>query len=128
MTTIGTTDRVRLSFGTKLAYGSGQIGEAVYLGLFTSFTTLFYNQVIGLSNTLIAVAVMLALIGDAITDPVVGVLSDRWRGRWGRRHPFMFVAPVPLALMIYCIFNPPEPLVESGHQVGLLFGYPSRLS
>lgn len=119
MTTTDTTDRVRLSFGTKLAYGSGQIGEAVYLGLFTSFTTLFYNQVIGLSNTLIAVAVMLALIGDAITDPVVGVLSDRWRGRWGRRHPFMFVAPVPLAVMIYCIFNPPEPLVESGHQIGL---------
>ncbi len=95
------------------------MAEAVYMGLFNTFITIFYNQVIGLSNTLIGIAIMLALVGDALTDPVVGILSDRWRGRYGRRHPFMFVAPVPLALMVYCIFNPPEDLVESSHQLGL---------
>ena len=89
------------------------------MGLFNTFITIFYNQVIGLSNTLIGLAIMLALIGDALTDPVVGVLSDRWRGKLGRRHPFMLVAPVPLALMIYCIFNPPQGLVEDNHQIGL---------
>ncbi len=51
---------------------------------------------------------MLAMIGDAITDPLVGIVSDRWRSKHGRRHPFLFVAPVPLALAIYFIFNPPD--------------------
>ena len=98
MASAETTESMRLSFGTKLAFGSGAIAEAVYMGLFNTFITIFYNQVIGLSNTLIGLAIMLALIGDALTDPVVGVLSDRWRGKLGRRHPFMLVAPVPLVV------------------------------
>ncbi len=109
----------RLTLGTKLAFGSGQVAESVYNSLFNTFVTIFYNQVIGLSNTLIGIAIMLALIGDALTDPVVGVISDRWRGRHGRRHPFLFAAPVPLAAMLYCIFNPPDVLTESTNQLGL---------
>lgn len=97
----------RLPFATKVAFGSGAVGEAVYLGLFNTFITLYYNQVVGLSNSLIGMAVMLALVADAITDPIVGVTSDRWRSPHGRRHPFLWVAPIPLALSIYCIFNPP---------------------
>ena len=51
---------------------------------------------------------MLAMIADAVTDPMVGMVSDRWRSRHGRRHPFLFFAPIPLALAIYAIFNPPD--------------------
>ncbi len=113
------TDHERLTLGTRLAFGSGQVAESLFNALFNTFVGIFYNQIIGLSNTLIGFAIMLALIGDALTDPVVGVVSDRWRGRHGRRHPFLFAAPVPLALMIYCIFNPPEALTGSNHQLGL---------
>lgn len=113
------TQTEKLGLGTKIAFGMGATAESVYLGLFNTFITIFYNQVIGLSNTLIGVAIMLALIGDALTDPLVGVVSDRWRGRFGRRHPFMFIAPIPLALTIYAIFNPPEALVSQGNQQAL---------
>ncbi len=102
----------RLSLGTKLAFGSGAIGESVYLGLFNTFITIFYNQAIGLSNTLIGTAIMLAMIGDAVSDPLVGIVSDRWRSQHGRRHPFLFIAPIPLALSIYCIFHPPAVLTD----------------
>jgi Na+/melibiose symporter-like transporter len=99
-----------LSLGTRLYFGSGAVGEAVYLGLFNTFITIYYNQAIGLSNALIGTAIMLAMIGDAITDPWVGVVSDRWQSRHGRRHPFLIAAPVPLAIALYCIFNPPDQL------------------
>ena len=92
----------RLTFGTKLIFGSGAVGEAVYLGLFNTFITIYYNQAVGLANTLIGIAIMLAMIGDAVTDPLVGIMSDRWRSKHGRRHPFLFVAPVPLVLALYC--------------------------
>ena len=108
-----------LTLGTRLAFGSGQIGESVYNALFNTFIIIYYNQVIGLSNSLIGIAVMLALIGDALTDPFVGVLSDRWKSRHGRRHPFLFVAPIPLAITIYAIFNPPDSLTTGSHQLGL---------
>ena len=92
----------------KLSFGVGAIGEAIFLSLFNSFIMIYYNQIIGLSASLIGTAIMLALIGDAITDPVVGIISDRWRSRFGRRHPFLLAAPIPIVVSMFCIFNPPE--------------------
>ncbi|MDB2645890.1 MFS transporter [Pseudomonadales bacterium] len=86
----------------------GATGEAVYTGLFNTFVTIYYNQVVELNNALIGVAIMLAMIGDAITDPLVGIISDRWRSSRGRRHPFLWVAPIPLVIALWCVFNPPE--------------------
>lgn len=108
-----------LSALTKIAFGTGAIGELVYLGLFNTFIGIYYNQSIGLSNSLIGAAVMLALIADAVSDPVVGMVSDRWRSRLGRRHPFLLVAPIPLALSMYLIFNPPAILHSSQLQLFL---------
>lgn len=119
---ISTANTRRLSLATKLAFGTGAVGEAVYLGLFNTFITIYYNQAIGLSNALIGTAIMLAMIGDAITDPLVGIVSDRLRSRHGRRHPFLFIAPIPLAVSVYAIFNPPELFthgVEGASQMGL---------
>lgn len=101
-----------LAFSVKLAFGVGAIGEAAYLGMFNTFITIYYNQAIGLSNTLIGAAVMLALIADAVTDPLVGLMSDRHRSRLGRRHPFLWAAPIPLSIALYAIFNPPQSLIE----------------
>ena len=93
---------------TKLSFGVGAVGEWVYLGMFSTFIGIFYNQALGLPNTLIGAAILIALIGDAISDPTVGIVSDRWRSSWGRRHPFLFAAPLPLAVSLWCVFNPPE--------------------
>ena len=82
----------QLSRWSVAAFGIGAAGEAVYLGLFNTFITIFYNQVIGLSNTLIGTAIMLALVVDAITDPLIGIISDKWKSKHGRRHPFLFAA------------------------------------
>ena len=101
----------RLPLRIKIAYGIGEMGEVVFLGMFNTFIVIYYNQAVGLSNTLIGTAIMLAMIGDAISDPMVGMISDRWRSRLGRRHPFLFAAPIPLAISLYCIFSPPEQLI-----------------
>lgn len=97
-----------LSTGVKLAFGIGAIGEAIFISMSNTFIMIYYNQVIGMSASLAGLALMFALIADAITDPVVGLLSDRHRSRWGRRHPFLWAAPLPLAVALYAIFNPPQ--------------------
>ncbi len=106
-----------LPFRVKLCFGVGAIGEAIYFAVFIGFITIFYNQAIGLSNYLIGIATMLAVATDAITDPFIGVFSDRFRSRLGRRHPFLWAAPVPLAISIFAIFNPPDALI--GNSTGL---------
>ncbi len=102
--------RQKLPILTKVAFGIGSMGEIVFLGMFNTFISIYYNQAIGLSNSLIGTAIMLAILGDAISDPIVGMISDRWRSRLGRRHPFLFAAPIPLAISLYLIFSPPEML------------------
>lgn len=113
-------DGRELPLRTKLAFGIGSIGETVYLGMFNTFIAIFYNQALGLSNSLVGLAVLVALVGDAISDPAIGILSDRWRSRLGRRHPFLFAAPIPLAIAIWSIFNPPDSLLAKGEDGGVL--------
>jgi hypothetical protein len=55
----------------------------------------------------------IALIFDAVTDPLAGVLSDRTESRWGRRHPFRYASALPLAICFYFAFAPPAGLGQT---------------
>jgi Na+/melibiose symporter-like transporter len=103
-------DRVSLSI--KLFFGSGSISEGIKNTAFNTFLLFYYNQVLGLSGTLSGVALFLALCVDAITDPLVGSISDNHHGRFGRRHPFMYASAIPMAGCFYLLFNPPSDLSE----------------
>ncbi len=100
----------RIPLKTKLAFGLGASGESITVFAFSTFAFFYYNQVLGLSGTLAGLATTISLVFDAVSDPVVGAVSDRWRSRLGRRHPFMFLAAVPLGLVFFCIFSPPSAL------------------
>ena len=99
-----------LKLATKLSYGVGQLSDGVKQASFSTFLFFYYNQVLGLSASLAGVAALLALLVDAITDPMVGQLSDRFESRWGRRHPFMLAGAIPFGLAIVALFSPPDGL------------------
>ncbi|MCB1646642.1 MAG: MFS transporter, partial [Pseudomonadales bacterium] len=103
-----------------LAFGFGQISEAVKNAGFNTFLLFYYNQVLQVSATGTSIALAIALVFDAFTDPVAGGLSDRFKSKWGRRHPFIAAAAVPLAITFYCLFNPPEGLSELGYLLWLV--------
>ncbi|MDP6828433.1 MAG: MFS transporter [Pseudomonadales bacterium] len=102
----------KLSYGAKLGFGVGQFGEGVCRVVFGTYMLFFYNQVIGISATLTGIALAIALVFDAISDPVAGSISDRWKSKWGRRHPFITGSAIPLALSIIALFNPPGEMHE----------------
>lgn len=92
----------------KVAYGLGSTAEALVFTATSSFTLLFYNQVRGLDAGLVGTALALGLFCNAFVDPIVGSWSDRTRSRWGRRHPFMFGAILPAAILFFALYNPPD--------------------
>jgi Na+/melibiose symporter-like transporter len=98
----------RVPIGTKLAYSVGAAAETTINVAFNAFNFFFYVNVMGVPGTLAGLAITIALIFDAVTDPLVGSLSDRWRSKLGRRHPFMFAAPVPVMLCLFLIYDPPD--------------------
>ena len=102
-----------------VAYGFGQVGEALMGAGFGTFLLFYYQQIIGVSGTITATALALSLIVDSLCDPIVGSLSDKIRTRWGRRHPFILVAALPLCVGFYFLFNPPAGLTQTGYFVWL---------
>ncbi|WP_448584836.1 MFS transporter [Thermaurantiacus sp.] len=97
-----------LGFGTKLAYGFGAAAYGVKDNGFSYFLLLFYAQVIGLDARLVGLALTIALVLDALSDPVVATWSDNLRSRFGRRHPFMLASAIPFAATYFLLWNPPE--------------------
>src|SRR3954470_584600 len=100
------------SLWTRLAYGLGNGAIGVKDNGFSYFLLLFYSQVIGLDARLVGLALTVALVVDAFADPLVGYWSDNFRSRFGRRHPFMYAAAVPLAGLYFMLWNPPTGLSQ----------------
>lgn len=88
---------------TRLAFfhGLGSIAYGVKDNGFLTFLMIFYNQVLGMDARLVSLALMLALVVDGFVDPVIGYLSDRTYSRWGRRLPWLYLAPIPLGFVWY---------------------------
>lgn len=83
------------------------------------FLFFFYSQIMGLSAALTGLALAVALVVDALSDPVIGTLSDNWQSRLGRRHPFMYASVVPMTLLYVLLWYPPgDPSMQ-----WTLFGY-----
>ena len=97
----------RLGLDIKVFYGLGSLAYGIKDNGFSTLLLLFYNQVIGLPAGLVGLAIFIALVLDAVIDPLVGQLSDRLRTRWGRRHPFMYASAVPVGLLYLLLWNPP---------------------
>ena len=95
------------SLNTMFTYGIGTIAIGIKNSLLGTFLLLYFNQVLGLPAVLVASALAVALVVDAFSDPIVGIWSDRVRSRWGRRHPFIYVAIIPFALSYYFILQNP---------------------
>lgn len=93
-------------------FAAGQIPEGIQATSFGFFLLFFYNQVLGLSGFLASLAIVIALIADAISDPVIGSWSDGSKHRWGRRHPFMYAGALPFAACFYLLFAPPTGMSE----------------
>ncbi len=96
----------------RLAYGAGGAVHSVKDATYAHFVPFFYAQVLALSPGLYGLAAMIGQLFDAVTDPLVGSLSDRTRSRWGRRHPWMLASAVPLGLCFLLLFRPPEGLSQ----------------
>jgi len=92
----------RLSFWTKSIYGTSDWGLSSFNTLRQIFYAIFLTDAIGLEPRLASVGALLGVIWDAINDPLVGMLSDKVKTRWGRRRPFLlfFAAPFGLAFLL----------------------------
>jgi len=91
----------KLSFSTKLAYGAGDLGPAITANVMAFFLLFFFTSVAGLNAGLAGTILLIGKIWDAVNDPIVGVLSDRTRSRWGRRYPWIVGGAIPFGIFYF---------------------------
>lgn len=91
----------------KITHGFGAMAFGVKDNGFSFFLLIFYNQVLGMNAGLVSLALLTALLVDAVIDPILGNLSDRTYTRWGRRLPWLYCAPIPLAVAWVILWSPP---------------------
>ena len=100
----------KLPLPIKFYQAIGALPDTFKNFAFNTFLLLLYNQIMGLPASLASMALMIAIVFDAITDPIVGSYSDSLRSRMGRRHPLMFASVLPLSVCLYLLLQPPSGL------------------
>lgn len=99
----------RATKSTQFFYGFGSIAVGIKNNLLGTFLLIYYNQVLGLDAITVSFAFFIALIIDAVTDPIIGIWSDRTKSKYGRRHPFLYFSIIPFSLAYYYLLAGPEP-------------------
>ncbi len=102
----------KLPLRTKLLFSTGDLSTSIPLAILMFFQLFFMTDVAGLRPDLAGWAVGIGKIWDAVNDPLVGLLSDRVRSRFGRRRVALLIGAVPLGLsfMLMWLVPPFSPI------------------
>ncbi len=96
---------ITIGFKTKLGYGIGQMGDSLGFNVFYYFFLFFLTDIAAIPPAVAGTISLIAVIWDAVTDPIIGYLSDNLKGRHGKRRPFMIAAAVPYGICTFLLFN-----------------------
>lgn len=91
--------------GSTIGYGIGAIGEGIGYNVFFSFFIFFLTTVAGIPPAIAGVISSVAVLWDAVTDPIIGNWSDTTRNPKGRRRPFIMVGSILFGLSIALAFT-----------------------
>ena len=113
----------RLSFGTKLTYGIGDVASNIFIVTTGMYLLFFLTDTLGVNPALAGMALLFPKLWDVVSDPMMGWISDRTRSRFGRRRPYLLFGAVPFGVSFIVLFLAPgyeSELLRAVH-VALLF-------
>ena len=87
-----------ISLGEKIRFGFSDIGINLAFYMITSYFMLYLTDVVGLPSKIVGTIFLIAMLFDAVNDPIIGGIADRTRTKIGTYRPWMIAAAIP-----YCI-------------------------
>ncbi len=98
----------QISFSLALGWGVGTLGISVMFNTTNFLLLRFMTDFLGIAAATGGLILLTSKIYDTVTDPVMGIISDKTRSRWGRRRPYIFVGGIICALSFYALFHAPS--------------------
>lgn len=98
----------KLSVLEKVGFGAGDMAVNVVISSMMLIITFFYTDVFGLKPTDVALLLIVVRMIDAVTDPLMGMVTDRVETRWGRYRPYFLVFAVPFGISVFLTFTTPD--------------------
>ncbi len=106
-----------VSWKLAIGWGLGTLGISIMFNTINVLMQRYATDFLGVAAATWGMIYLVSKIYDAITDPLMGVLSDRTRSRWGRRRPYLLLGGVLCAIVFFSLFNVPE--LISAENMGL---------
>ncbi|MBO7623030.1 MAG: MFS transporter, partial [Bacteroidales bacterium] len=92
----------------KIGYGFGDMSSSMFWKIFSYYLPIFYSDVFGLKPQHAAFLLLITKLYDAISDPVMGIIADRTRSRWGKYRPYLLWVALPFSLIGLLSFYTPD--------------------
>lgn len=97
-----------MKLSEKIGYGFGDMSSSMFWKLFSYFLPFFYSNVFGLSLADAGILMLVTRIWDAVSDPMMGIIADRTKTRWGKYRPYLLFFSLPFAVCGVLLFTTPE--------------------
>jgi glycoside/pentoside/hexuronide:cation symporter, GPH family len=108
------------SRSSMVGYSVGECANSLIMNSLFGYAMLYYTDALGLPHAEAGIAMALAVFWDAITDPVMGHISDNTKSKFGRRHPYMFLGGLATIATYVFLWYVPSVFTSS---LELLFWY-----
>ncbi len=96
----------KLSLSTKLGYGAGDIFGGGAMTIIGFYYLYFLTDIVKISPALAGLAFLISKIWDAVSDPLMGMISDQTRTRFGRRRPYFLAGIILIFLSFFLMWFP----------------------
>ena len=98
----------QLSAREKIGYGLGDAASHIVFDNVMFYMPFFYTDIFGLPAAFIGAMFLIARALDAVSDPIMGLLADRTRSRWGQFRPYLLFGAVPFGLSCVLAYSTPS--------------------
>jgi GPH family glycoside/pentoside/hexuronide:cation symporter len=100
--------RERLSFKENFGFALGDTASNFFFQTFNIFLLYYYTDVFGIDAAVAGTMFLLTRLWDAVNDPIMGIIADRTKTRWGKYRPYLLWMAIPYGICGYLLFANPD--------------------
>lgn len=98
----------KLSVTEKVGFGAGDMAVNVMIAAMFYFMQYFYTDIFGLKPAHVGTLFLAARFIDAFSDPIMGLITDKYKTRFGRFRPYFLYLAIPYGFSVFLLFTTPD--------------------